>query len=132
MDHLVDRNIIELVRDLHEMSRTTMLLVGEEHFPRKLAQRSERFYNRVLVWVLAQACSREDARSLAEFYVAGVDVEAELLERVREVSRGVVRTVCVNLDAIRAHCQEAGLKRIGLNAWGKRDLYSTEAPRRPV
>ena len=131
-DHLVDRSLIELVRDLHEMSRTTMLLVGEENFPRKVQARSERFYNRVLVWVLAQACSREDARSLAEFYCAGVEVAGDLLDRVREASKGVVRTVCVNLDEIRAHCQEAGLKKIDLAAWGRREIYSADAPRRAV
>jgi hypothetical protein len=133
MDHMVDRNAIEIVRDLHEMSRTTMLLIGEEQFPRKLLQSSERLYNRVLVWQLAQPCSREDSRSLAEFYVPGVDIDIDLLDRVREVSRGVARTVCVNLDGIRNHCQEEGLKKINLSAWGKRELYSTDAPaRRPT
>jgi len=133
MDHLVDRNAIEIVRDLHEMSRTTMLLVGEERFPHKLKARSERFYNRVLVWALAQPCSREDARSLAEFYCPGIDIDVDLLDRVREIARGAVRTVCVDLDGIRNHCQEEGLKKINLAAWGKRELYSGEAPpRRPV
>lgn len=132
-DRLVERNLIEHVRDLHEMTRTTILIVGEEQFPRKLRAISERTDNRVLVWTPAQPCSREDVRSLADFYCSGVDIDIDLLDRVREASRGTARRICVNLDAIRAHCQEAGLKKIGLDAWGKRELYSGDAPvRRPV
>jgi len=130
MDHLVDRNMIEVVRDLHEMSRSTFLLIGEEQFPRKLRMRSERFHNRVLVWQPAQAASREDARLLAEFYVPGVEIADDLIEHLRRRSGHVARVVCVNLDAIREHCTREGLKRINLAAWGERSLFTGDAPAR--
>lgn len=132
MDHLVDRNMIEIVRDLHEMSRATILLIGEEQFPRKLKARSERFHNRVLVWQPAQPMSREDARSLAEYYCVGVEVADDLLDHARKHAANVARVFCSNLDAIREHCQKDGIKKIDLAGWGKRELYNGDAPaRRP-
>lgn len=132
MDHVVDHNMVELVRDLHDMSGCTILLVGEERLGQKLKAKSPRFYNRIRDWQQAERCSREDARALAEFYVDGVDVANDLLTRVAEVSLGIVITICSNLDAIRNHCQEQGLKKIDLAAWGKRQLIAGEdlAPRR--
>ncbi len=129
MDHLVDRNMIEIVRDLHEMSRCTMLLVGEEQFPRKLLRRSERFHNRVLEWVQVQPASRDDCRDLAEFY-SPIPIADDLLELFRERARGVTRYICVNIDRAKALGQTQGLKRVDLAAWGKREIYAGDAPSR--
>jgi len=130
MDHLVDRNVLEIVRDLHEMSRCTMLLIGEELFPKKLKRRSERFHNRVLVWQPALPASREDVHQLAGFYCPGVAIAEDLLDFIRKNSANVARVVCVNLDAVREYCQKEGLKKIDLDAWGKRSLYTGDAPAR--
>jgi len=128
-DKLVDRSCIELLRDLHEMARTTILLIGEEDLPRKLLKH-ERVHNRVLVWELAQPVNLEDTQRLAAYYCPGLAIHADLLARVRDVAGGVARRVCVNLDMIRDHCQKAGVNKIGLDDWGKRAFYSGEAPRR--
>lgn len=129
-DHLIDKgNTIEIVRDIHEMARTSILLIGEEQFPKKAAK-FERFHNRVLVWQLAQAATPHDARALAEFYCAGIKVEEDLLDRICHVSRHVPRRICVNLDAVRDYCDKNGLKKISLADWGKRDIYSGDAPAR--
>lgn len=130
MDHLVDKNALEIVRDLHEMSRGTFLLVGEEQFPRKLKRRSERFHNRVLVWQPALPASKEDAKELADYYCPGVTIADDLLESIRRGSAGVARVICVNLDAVREHCQKGSLKKIDLDAWGRRSLYTGDAPAR--
>jgi hypothetical protein len=132
MDHLVDRNMIEIVRDLHEMSRCTLLLVGEEQFPRKLLRRSERFHNRILEWVMAQPSSRDDCRDLAGFYCP-ISVADDLLDAFRERTRGVARYICTNIDTARRLGQSQGLQRIDLAAWGKREIYCGDMPaRRPV
>jgi hypothetical protein len=128
-DYLVDNKAINLLRDLHEAGRTSILLIGEEDLPNKL-RRLERFHNRVLVWELAQPSNTDDTRKLAGHYCPGITVGDDLLARVREVSRGVARRICVNLDMIRNHCETAGLKKIGLEDWGKRALYSGDAPAR--
>lgn len=126
-DYLVDNKCINLLRDLHEAGRATILLIGEEQLPRKLLA-LERFHNRVLVWELAQPANSDDTSKLSRYYCPGIEIDADLLARVRDVSRGVARRICVNLDMIRDHCQKTGLKTVGLEGWGKRALYSGDAP----
>lgn len=128
-DYLVDNKAINLLRDLHEAGRTSILLIGEEDLPNKL-RRLERFHNRVLVWQLAQPSNTDDTRKLAGHYCPGIAVDDELLTRVRETSRGVARRICVNLDMIRNHCETNGLKKIDAAGWGKTPLYSGDAPMR--
>ena len=129
-DHLADKNAIEIVRDLHEMARCTILLIGEEHFARKLKRRSERFHNRVLVWQPAVPASREDVRELAAYYCPGIKISDDLQEAIRKTSGGVVRVICVNLDAVREHCSKTGTKAVDLEGWGKRSLFTGDAPAR--
>ena len=126
-DYLVDNKAINLLRDLHEAGRTSILLIGEENMPRNL-MRLERFHNRVLVWQLAQPSDANDTRKLAGYYCPGITIDDELLTRVRETSRGVARRICVNLDMIRNHCETHGLKKIDSDGLGKKALYSGDAP----
>jgi hypothetical protein len=128
-DHALKRAAAELVRDLHEMARATILLIGEENMPRDLL-RLERFHNRVLVWELAQPCSTDDVQRLANYYCPGIAIDADLQARIREASGGVARRVCVNLDMIRDLCQKDGTKKMSLADWGKRAFYSGNAPQR--
>jgi hypothetical protein len=133
-DDIVDKgNTLEIVRDLYEMARTTILIVGEENLPKKLLN-WERFHNRVLVWQLAQPASIGDARKLADFYCPAFEITDDLLERVVETSRAVPRRICVNIDAIRDYCTKnpPPKDKATLEFWGKRQLYSGDAPaRRP-
>ena len=126
-DYLAEKKLVDAVLALHEMARATVMLAGEEQLPRKL-QAWERFHRRVLVWQLAQPASGADAQKLAEFYVPGVTIAEDLLDRVCHISRHTPGRICVNLDGIRDHCQKNGLKRIDLAAWGKREIYSGAAP----
>ena len=122
-DKLVDRHMIEMVRDLHEMARATILLIGEEDLPRKLLK-YERVHNRVLVWELAQPCGTDDVTRLAAYYCPGITIDADLQARIREVSQGVARRVCVNLDLVRDECAKTGAKKMSLADWGKRAFYT--------
>ena len=130
MDHLVDRNVIEIVRDLHEMSRATILLIGEEHFPRKLLRQSERFHNRVLTWLPAQPANLADCRQLAKFYAPEHPIGDAMLKLIVKASGGTARRMCVNIEQVRQHCVKQGLKEIDADDWGNRSLYTGEAPRR--
>ena len=127
-DHLVDRHMIELVRDLHEMARTTILLIGEEQFSHKVKRVSERFHNRVLIWQPAQELTPGDARQLADFYVEGIDVADDLLNYIMQQSGRVTRVYCCNLDTVGEVCRKEGLRKIDLAGWGKRDLFLGDAP----
>lgn len=131
MDHLVDRNAVELVRDLYESSQAPILMIGEEGLPNKL-KRWERMHGRVLAWVPAQPVTLEDAHKLRPLYCPNVDVAEDLLDKLVSLSHGSVRRVCVNLERIQEEAMVQGLDSIDLAAWGKRELYTGEAPKRRV
>ncbi|WP_235510207.1 AAA family ATPase [Burkholderia sp. lig30] len=131
MDHLVDRNAVELVRDLYESSQAPILMIGEEGLPAKL-KKWERMHGRVLAWVPAQPVTLEDAHKLRPLYCQNVDVSEDLLAKLVELSHGSVRRVCVNLERIQEEALVQGLDSIDLAVWGKRELYTGEAPKRRV
>ncbi|AOJ10574.1 AAA family ATPase [Burkholderia mayonis] len=131
MDHLVDRNAVELVRDLYESSQAPILMIGEEGLPSKL-KKWERMHGRVLAWVPAQPVTLEDAHKLRPLYCPNVQVSDDLLAKLVELSHGSVRRVCVNLERIQEEAMVQGADVMNLAEWGKRELYTGEAPKRRV
>lgn len=126
-DHLVAKGSIEIVRDIYEASGAAILLIGEEHLPAGLA-RWERIHNRVLEWVPAQYATMADARALRDLYCDKVAIEDDLLAKIHEVSKGVARRICVNLERAQQAALGLGKKSINLTEWGKRPMYTGEAP----
>lgn len=131
MDHVVDRGSVELVRDIYEASQAAILLIGEEGLPTKL-RKFERFHGRVLSWVPAQPVSLDDARRLVPIYSGDVVVADDLLAHLVSLANGSVRRVAVNLELIRDSALTLGRYRMDLAGWGKRELYTGEAPKRRV
>jgi DNA transposition AAA+ family ATPase len=110
-DKLVDKGMIELVRELAEYSQAPVILIGEEALPSKLV-RFERVHNRVLEWTLAQPCDLEDVRKLAAIYAPNLDIADRLLERLREMSEGRARRVVTNLDHIAEWARSHGASKV--------------------
>jgi len=126
-DNAVDRNLVELVRDLYEQSKAPFVLIGEERLPQKL-QKWERFHGRIMDWAQAQPADIDDAKSLVQHYTSGLIVEDDLLQLLVDQARGSVRRIVTNLDRINKFARGEGLKQIGLNDWGKRPLHVSQAP----
>lgn len=128
-DTLVHKGAVELIRDIHDGSGgTPMLLIGEERLELNL-RKHERFHNRVLEWVPALPASLDDARKLRTLYCT-VQVADDLLERIVTINRGVVRRICVNLERVQEFASLEGLEKVGAEDWGQRSFYTGEAPRR--
>lgn len=130
-DHVVEKNAVELVRDLYESSQAPILIIGEEGLPAKL-KRWERMHGRVLAWVPAQPVTLADAKQLKDLYCRNVTVADDLLARLVDLSHGSVRRVCVNLERVQEEAMVMGRDVIDLATWGKRELYTGEAPKRRV
>lgn len=133
MDHIVDKSLVEIVRDLYEASSAPILMIGEEMFPAKL-KRWERFHNRVLDWQPAAASDLSDAKKLAKVYSPDVEINDDLLEMIVKASRGVARRICVNIELVRQEAKSSGSPRGGMSAghWGEREFYTGEAPVRRI
>ncbi|SMF86602.1 AAA family ATPase, partial [Tistlia consotensis] len=129
MDHVVDRRMVDLVRDIYDGSASPILLIGEEQLPAKL-KRWERFDGRILEWAPAQPLDLGDARHLRRLYVRRVEIADDLLQHLVELAHGSARRLCVNLDRIEKEAQAMGADRIDRAAWGDRPLYTGEAPKR--
>jgi DNA transposition AAA+ family ATPase len=128
-DHIVDRNLVELLRDIYEVSGAPILMIGEERFPQKL-KRWERFHNRVLRWELAQPTDLGDAKKFAKLYSPDVAIGDDLLKKIVEATRGCARRICVNIENVRLDGATRGAKTVDLSAWGNKTLYTGEAPLR--
>lgn len=126
-DYLVEKASVEIIRDIYEGSKAAIMLVGEENMPNKLLK-WERFHGRVLDWAVAPAADIDDARTLAGFYCQGVTVKDDLLEQIQAKSKGSVRRISINLIRARQEAQYQGLQTIGLKEWGKKELFTGDAP----
>lgn len=115
-DFLVQRGMIEVLRDIYESSLAAIVLIGEENLPNTL-KRWERVHNRMLDWIRAKDCNEADCRQLARIYCAGVNVSDDLLEKVRVAIDGCTRRVCINLDHIREFAAGRGLTEIDASTY---------------
>lgn len=115
-DYLVNRNMVELVRDIYESSEATIILIGEEQLPVKL-QQWERFHGRMLDWVPAEPADSDDARLLARLYCPDVEISEDLLAMLTMASNGSIRRICVNLDRLREFARTRGLRELDRRLW---------------
>lgn len=130
-DHIVQKNAVEIVRDVYEGSNAPILLIGEERLEGNL-RRWERFHNRMLDWIPAQPASLKDAQHLRSLYCPRALIEDDLLERIVDISKGAARRICVNLSIVHEYAVGKRMERITLHDWGRRQLYTGEAPKRRV
>jgi len=126
-DKLVDKGLIELVRELAQHSQVPVLLIGEEMLPSKL-QRYERVHNRVLDWFGAEPCDLEDCRKLAEIFLPGIAVGDALLDKIRVAGDGRARRIVVTLNDAAEAVRNDGLKELSIENYTG-PIYTGEAPR---
>lgn len=126
-DKLVDKGLIELVREIGEHAQIPVLLIGEEALPTKLA-RVERVHNRVLSWYPAEACDLSDCRKLADIFLPGIPIDNSLLGAVREKAQGRARRVVVTLSTMRDWYASARPgEGLTLDSY-KGEIFTGEAP----
>ncbi|MFL9828946.1 AAA family ATPase, partial [Rhodoplanes sp. SY1] len=126
-DKLVDKGMIELVREIGEVSLCPVILIGEERLPKKLAQ-IERVHNRVLEFMAAQPCDLDDTIALAGMLYPRISVGADLLEEIRRQSQGRARRIVVNLARVAELARNRGLAEVDRAAWGGTAYYTSKAP----
>lgn len=126
-DHLVSRNMIEIVRDIYESSGSPVILIGEELLPQKLSK-WERVHGRMLDWVGAEPGDLTDVDHLAKIYCTGIDLDAALKAHLLAESNASIRRICVNLDRVREFALTKGLQAVTRKDWGKAGFFTGRAP----
>ncbi|MBK5960811.1 transposase [Rhodoplanes elegans] len=126
-DKLVDKGMIELVREIGEVASCPVILIGEERLPAKLAQH-ERVHNRVLDWMPALPCDLDDTAALAAAFCPRVTITPDLLDEIRKQSDGRARRIVVNLARVTELARNRGLTTIDRAAWGGTAFFTSKAP----
>jgi DNA transposition AAA+ family ATPase len=131
IDHMVRKASIEIIRDIHDLSAcSAILLIGEEKLPTELAK-WERVHRRVHEWVLAQPADIEDARQLRSLYVSpGLSICDELLNDMVVVANGSVGRITENLALVEGEAITNGWTTVDRATWGNRPFYAGRAPKR--
>lgn len=129
MDHLVRKQVVEVIRDIHDHTPSPILLVGMEQLPAKLKE-WEQFDNRVLVATAAQPASAEDVLALRDHYVRSVRVADDLALHIGTACHGVTRRIVTNLLAAVDEARVGGADAIDLAWWGKRPISTGRVPTR--
>ncbi|WP_440411087.1 AAA family ATPase [Neorhizobium petrolearium] len=127
-DKLVDKNMIELVRDIYKGARIPVLLVGEELLPDKLA-RYERCENRVTAYGMANPSDLDDARALAAIYHRTLRFGDDLLAEVVVQTRGVASRIVTSLAKVAEFARSTGKSEIGLADYPG-PFFTGRAPKR--
>lgn len=126
-DFLVKKGMIEIVRDIYEMSECPVVLIGEELLPQKL-KRWERVHGRIRSWVSAEMADDRDFDLLRAIRAPGIEIERDLILAIKKASNGSARRIVVNLDEIDEISRRIGRDHVSLKDWGDQPLYTGEAP----
>lgn len=127
VDHLVEKNFVEILRDIHESSGAPVILIGEELLPQKL-ERWERVHGRIMDWVAAEPGVLEDVSHLAPIYCPGIEVAAPLKEQLLSDSNHSIRRICVNLDRILEFARTHNKQAVGLSDWKNEQFFNGKPP----
>lgn len=127
-DKLIDKGMIELVRDLYKGARIPILLVGEEKMPQKL-EAYERCENRVTAYGMANPSDLDDARRLATLYHPRLSFGDDLLTEVLSKTRGNASRIVTSLSEIAQFARANHLTSIALGDYDG-PFFTGKAPRR--
>ncbi len=128
-DFIIDKRLVMSIFSLYEKSRASIICIGEETLPAKLAA-WEKFDGRILDTLYAEPVSLEDARTLARHKYPDLKIEDDLLAHLVKLARGSVRRVNNNLGLIHSTALSEGMNSIDLATWAERPLQSAEIKRR--
>ncbi|MCK5772028.1 ATP-binding protein [Algiphilus sp.] len=126
-DYIVDsKRMTESLRDIHDMSTSPVTLVGMGGIDQRLSHRKQ-LTGRVMQDVKFAPLDLEDAGRIAS-ELSEIELAPDLLEHLHRESAGSTRLVCVGLARIEQSARSRGLGKINLQEWGKRPLFTGEAP----
>lgn len=124
---LSDKNTLEIVRDIHDLTNCPVVLIGMESVRRKL-QRHRQFYNRISEWLEFQPTAFEDLQIIVKAVIdPSLTIHQELLTQLLNDTDGEVRRIITGLSKIEAFALANGLNEIDLQQWGSKEFFLKKA-----
>lgn len=115
--------MVEIVRDIHDLSTQPVILIGYKGLAKRLA-RYRQLTRRVLAEVHFEPADFDDARLISRS-LCEVEVRDDLLDRVHKASQGSVGELVVGLARIESYGRTRGLSTVGSVEWGQKDGFFT-------
>lgn len=118
---LKDGDMIETLRDIHDLSGVPVVMVGMEGIERRLNARPQ-LARRISHWVEFLRSDLADARDIARA-TCEVQVDDELLHRLHQEAGGSVGLMVVGLARIEQLAKANGWTSVDAEQWGARKLF---------
>lgn len=118
---LRDFVIMDILRDIYDMSGCPVILVGMEDLANKL-QENGRFARRLTQWIEFKGLDINDTAMVAEA-CCEVKLDDALIAYLHAKTLGNIGRIKVGLDKIEKHARHNGREIITLEEWGDRLLY---------
>jgi len=115
--------MLDLVRDLHDMSNVPVFLIGMEGIEKRLAAKHPQFARRVSEPIQFGACTLNDAKKLAAELCEGVTVAPDLIAEIKSRAEGNVGLVVMALTHIESYCRGYRLATIDKAQWGDMPMF---------
>ncbi|NNG45006.1 ATP-binding protein [Pseudoalteromonas sp. NEC-BIFX-2020_002] len=127
-DYLLnDKNTLEIVRDIHDLTYCPVVLIGMESVRRKL-QRHRQFYNRISEWLEFKPTQFEDLQIIVNAVIEPVlTIQDDLLKQLLSDTDGEVRRIITGLSKVEAFALANGLTSIDLQQWGSKEFFLKKA-----
>ncbi len=127
-DYIIDdRKMTETLRDIHDISSVPIILVGMDGVQQKVQLRDQ-FVNRIAQWVEFKPVDFEDCQLLS-LSLCEITIKTELLRKLFNASKGVIRLIVIGLDAIERKARTLGLSAIGSEQWGNGNFFLSDSPK---
>lgn len=127
-DYLLrDGDMLEALRDVHDLSGAPVVLVGMQDIEKRLVHKRQ-LSRRLSHWVEFLPSDVEDARTLAGS-VCEVQMDDELLLRLHGEADGSIGEMVVGMARIEALAKANGWKKVTGEQWADRKLFIGRAAR---
>lgn len=134
VDHIVASRrateMLETLRDIHDMATVPVILVGEDGIDQKLAHR-KRITGRIMQEVRFEALDDDDATLMAA-KLCDVKIAPDLISLLNRQAGGSTRLIVVGLARAEAEAKCRGLAEINAATWGRRAFFTGDAPEGPT
>jgi DNA transposition AAA+ family ATPase len=129
-DHIVRcGELLDVIRELHDLASTPIVLIGMKHFARKLLSLAdqEQFVSRISQFLEFKPLDREDAGTLVRT-IADVIVADDLIDRMFREAEGNTRLMVVALEQIENFAKARALKEVDATKAAKLKLSLDRRP----
>lgn len=113
--------LMDILRDIYDLTRCPVIFIGMEDFARKLKEHS-RFARRTVQWTEFMGIDRDDALQVVAERCK-TQLSEDLFDHVFLETRGNIGRLVIALDFLDKFATRNGMAELNLKEWGDRPLY---------